>query len=82
MITKCRWGIKDDCLVLAVSVSRPAQGMAAARAGSRYTNMYETRNETANLPGRVHRLPDQHQPVPVTYISIWRRCLAPRLVAA
>jgi hypothetical protein len=34
--------IKDDSPGLAMMVSRPAQGLAVARDGSRYTNMYET----------------------------------------
>jgi hypothetical protein len=39
--------IKDDNPGLAMLVSRPARGLAVARDGLRYTNMYETRNETA-----------------------------------
>jgi len=40
--------IKDDSPGLAMMVSRPAQDAAADRDGPRYTNMYETRNETRN----------------------------------
>lgn len=44
--------IKDDCPGLTVLVSYPARGPAAARDGPRYTNMYETKNETTN-PART-----------------------------
>ena len=66
--------IKDDSPGLAMMVYHPAQDAAADRDGPRYTNMYETRNETTNLhhagpPLRhapQHPAPSTQHPAPST----------------